>query len=135
MSHVPMTYVSRRPLSQVEFYKHQCRPVTKSPCRKSNLKNGPVTLSFLRFKGHIGDLYFCLGYNYNLTDSVNPHSPPPTCSHKLCLHIKLWGSSVNISCTYGCFSLFFTYIFLNGLLSSICNLLSATGPTELLHAK
>ena len=44
MSHVTVTEM---PMSHVEFKKRQCRPVTKSPCRMSNLKNGHVTLSIL----------------------------------------------------------------------------------------
>ena len=40
-----------------QFIKHQCRPITRSPCRMSNLKNGRVALLILRVKGHISDAY------------------------------------------------------------------------------
>ena len=44
--HVAMIF---EPLSSVEFKKHLCRPVTKSPCRMLSLKkNGCVALSILR---------------------------------------------------------------------------------------
>ena len=38
LSHVTMTLIL---MSHVEFKKHQCRPVTKSLCRMSNLKKRP----------------------------------------------------------------------------------------------
>ena len=39
-------------MSHVEFKKHQLGPVTKSPCRMSNSKNGCVAVSILGVKGH-----------------------------------------------------------------------------------